>query len=151
MFRLTGQLALLPYSFAEYQEMGLHQCPDLTVMGLRRSAENLGTIPRFLSLAMSAAPRVTIIPRWPGRGLLAKRNYLLALFVPVPRHLVHLPPTPLPSQTGQGASTNRVPYIGSPRIPLASSDFTGTETTPRLQRLGQRKRPLPPQFVHHGS
>ena len=49
MFRLTGQLALLPYSFAEYQEMGLHQCPDLTVMGLRRSAENAGTVPRFLS------------------------------------------------------------------------------------------------------
>jgi len=49
MFRLIGQLALLPYSFAEYQEMQLHQCPDLTVMGLRRSAENLGTVPRFLS------------------------------------------------------------------------------------------------------
>ena len=38
IFRLTGQLELLPYSFAEYQEMQLHQCPDLTVLGLRPSA-----------------------------------------------------------------------------------------------------------------
>jgi len=45
IFRLTGQLALLPYSFADYQEMQLHQCSDLTV--LRASGTGRRCLPRY--------------------------------------------------------------------------------------------------------
>jgi len=49
---LTGQLALLRLSFADYYEMQLYRCPDLSVLGFRRK-ENSQEAKRFFDRCIS--------------------------------------------------------------------------------------------------